>query len=849
MGTVSRQPLILVPTGDPAIFQAQHARTGYDHRPIFFAEQGGGSMALVKCRECMSNLSTEAPACQNCGTPVLAENRCDETREKEMGIAFDAARRRMEEEIKTILRTTIDGFYLVDTEGRILDANDAYCSMIGYSRDELRRIGVKGVEAIDTQEVIEARIRRILEKGSDRFETKHIRKDGRVIDVEASVNMMQGSGRLFVFMRDISERRRADEKLQKSERQLRSSQQIARLGSWDLDLITMKLDWSDQTFELFDQSPATFVPSFDEFARLVHPDDRSTMHAHFDRALAGDDDFPPTAVGIVNDSGRQWVLEVFGAVRRDGNGRPLSVYGTAQDITERKRMEAALRMSEKRYRAIVDQATDGIFIMDLQGKVLQVNPAFARSHGYTVDEMLRLGLDGIDVERTAPLPGRLARLLAGESLTFEVEHRRKDGSLLPLEVASVLVEFDDTKAIIAFHRDLSSRRRAEAENVRLETQLRQAQKMESVGRLAGGVAHDFNNMLTVILGQTELAIHALDPSNPLHNSLQEIQKAAQRSADLTSKLLAFARKQTVSPRVLDLNETVTGMLKMMQRLIGENIDLCWQPQPELWTVRMDPSQVDQILANLCVNAKDAISGVGKVTIEASNRTFGEDYCASHAEIVPGEYVLLAVSDDGCGMDTNTLSHIFEPFYTTKALGKGTGLGMATVHGIVKQNHGMIDVHSELGQGTTVLIYLPRTIESSGETPKPHLAEPAIRGRETILLVEDEPAILSLTTAILSGLGYAVVAARTPGEATRLAKEHAGRIQLLLTDVVMPEMDGRALAKNLLLLYPTLKCLFTSGYTADVIAHHGLLESGVHFISKPFSRSDLATKVREVLDGQ
>jgi CheY-like chemotaxis protein len=327
--------------------------------------------------------------------------------------------------------------------------------------------------------------------------------------------------------------------------------------------------------------------------------------------------------------------------------------------------------------------------------------------------------------------------------------------------------------------------------------------------------------------------------------LQQIHKAAERSADLTRQLLAFARKQTVAPQVLDLNNTVEGMLRLLRRLIGEDIDLAWLPGRELWPVKMDHSQLDQILANLCVNARDAIAGVGKVTIETANTVFDAEYCARHAGFVPGDYVLLAVSDNGCGMDAETLSRIFEPFFTTKEVGQGTGLGLASVYGAVTQNNGLINTYSEPGQGTTFKIYLPRHTDIVVQaTAEPQQA--AARGSETVLLVEDEPMMLELTMSMLEQLGYTVLAARTPGEAMRLAREHSGSIDMLITDVVMPEMNGRDLAGNLLALYPGMKCLFMSGYTANVIAHHGVLDEGVHFLEKPFLMTDLAANIRKAL---
>ncbi|MCF8088898.1 MAG: PAS domain S-box protein [Desulfotignum sp.] len=393
----------------------------------------------------------------------------------------------------------------------------------------------------------------------------------------------------------------------------------------------------------------------------------------------------------------------------------------------------------------------------------------------------------------------------------------------------------------------TERKQAEAEREKLQAQLSQAQKLESVGRLAGGVAHDFNNMLGVILGHTELALLKAEEDNDLISDLKEIQKAAKRSADITKQLLAFARKQTISPKQLDLNTTVESMLNMLRRLIGEDIDLVWQPTAHLWSVKMDPSQIDQILANLCVNARDAIAGVGKLTIETGKKTFDKEYCKEHAGFIPGDFVLLAVSDNGCGMSKDTQDNLFEPFFTTKEVSKGTGLGLATIYGIVKQNDGFINVYSEPDQGSTFKIYLPRVVTDEDNDKAIPEKKAAAGGTETILLVEDEPSILRMTRMMLERKGYTVLTATTPAEAVEKAKNHTDKIHLLMTDVVMPEMNGRDLSGKITDLYPDIRLLFMSGYTANVIAHQGVLDDGVAFIQKPFSMADMAEKVREVLD--
>lgn len=398
--------------------------------------------------------------------------------------------------------------------------------------------------------------------------------------------------------------------------------------------------------------------------------------------------------------------------------------------------------------------------------------------------------------------------------------------------------------------DITERKKTRDALKKLESQFIQAQKMESVGRLAGGVAHDYNNISGIIIGYAELAMGRLDPQDPLYGHIDEILTAAHRAADITRQLLAFARKQTVAPMVIDMNKAVEGMLKILRRLIGENIELTWLPGEGTWPVKIDPTQVDQILANLCVNAKDAISDVGKITIETRNIVLDKDYCTNHMGFVPGEFALLVISDDGEGMSPETLDKIFEPFFTTKDVGKGTGLGLATVYGIVKQNDGFINVYSELGKGTTIKIYLPRQGGQAATIVNEKSAQLPLGNGEVILLVEDDAPILKLGRMMLDSLGYTVLPAGTAEEALERARERAEEIRLLITDVIMPEMNGRELATTLEeTTCPGLKTLFMSGYTANVIAHHGVLDEDIDFISKPFSKRSLATKVHAILARQ
>lgn len=568
---------------------------------------------------------------------------------------------------------------------------------------------------------------------------------------------------------------------------------------------------------------------------------------------------------VPTNTGERRFWEYDNTLRAEGVSQPV-VRGLARDVTEIRKAERTLRESEKRLNQIVEFLPDATFVIDTQGRVTAWNRAMENLSGVPAAEMLGRG----GYAYAVPFFGKPRPILIDLVMNFDEEiagsyaffEKRQDHLVSeshyedfrgrgPAWFWNTAGKLYDTKGevigAIESIREITDQKLAAAEQHRLEAQLRQAQKMEAVGRLAGGVAHDFNNMLGVMVGYTELALMKIQPGDAISSYLKEIAKATRRSADLVRQLLAFARKQTIVPQVLDLNETVEGMLRMLRRLIGEDIHLIWKPTADPWLVNMDPTQIDQILANLTVNARDAIAGVGNITIETANVLFDEAYCRQHVGSIPGQYLMLAVTDDGCGMDKNTLELLFEPFFTTKPVGKGTGLGLPTVYGIIKQNNGFISVYSEPGQGSTFKVYLPR----HGLPAAPPAAEPALvrgpAGHETLLLVEDEPALLEIAEELLTHLGYEVIAAATPGRAIQLAREYPGEIHLLVTDVIMPEMNGRDLAQKILALRPGIKSLFMSGYTADVIAHHDVLNGQIHFLQKPFSLEHLAQKVRQALD--
>ena len=652
---------------------------------------------------------------------------------------------------------------------------------------------------------------------------------------------------------DITERKLAEKALQESEERYRSIVETTTEWIWEMDAAGRHTFTNPMVASILGYSPREFLEL--ELGSLLHEEDLALVRQKLPQLMAGRQGWQRWVLRWRHREGGYRYLESNARPILDGSGALLGYRGADRDITERMEYEAALRHSQALLQGVFESTDDCIFVKEENGRYVLHNEALRKFLERLLGDAFPAG--GIVGKRDHDfLPADIAdRLTANDDLV------RKSGKPLTIEESFLLegqyltflsrkfpfaLSAAANQGILGVAHDITDRKRAEEEKEKLQAQLLQVQKMESVGRLAGGVAHDFNNMLSVILGHAEMALEKADPSQPLHADLEEIRKAAVRSADLTRQLLAFARKQTVVPRDLDLNETIAGMLKMLRRLIGEGIELTWQPGADLWPIRMDPSQIDQILANLCINARDAISGFGMVGIRTENRVFDEPYCTAHPGFVPGEYVLLTVSDNGCGMEEETLACIFEPFFTTKELGKGTGLGLATVYGIVRQNNGFINVYSEPGRGTTFQVCLPRQAAMPEKLTERGAEGPAAQGHQTILLVEDEPAILSMTRMMLEHLGFTVLAAGSPSEALRLAERHPGQIHLLMTDVIMPEMNGRDLARNLLQLYPGLNRLFMSGYSADVIAPHGVLDEGVHFLQKPFSMQDLAARVREAL---
>ena len=733
------------------------------------------------------------------------------------------------------------GYVTISETGLILEANITAANLLGIARDDLVKLRFSRFILNEYQGTFYLLRKQILETSEPQScELQMARQGGAPFwaRLEATtVRDESGAPENRLVLSDITESKLAEVALRRSEAKLEKI--VSNIGDVvaliDQDGITRYK--SPNIERLFGWKPTEVVGR--DVLSNVHPEDKELVKNFFDTLLS-----EPNATGTTEyryqcrDGSYRWIEYTGVNLLHDPDLNGL--LGDYHDLSKRKQAGA-----ERELLAMaIAQAAEIVLITDALGDIEYVNPAFESLTGYTREEVigrnprfLKSGQQDVAFYREM-----WATLTRGKIWQGTLVDRKKDGTFITMET-SISPVHDSAGTIVNY---VAAKRDITLE-LSLRAQFDQAQKMESVGRLAGGVAHDFNNMLGVILGYTELALEQVGPAHPIFDDLQEIRNAAERSADLTRQLLAFSRQQTIAPKVLDLSETIAGMLKMLGRLIGEDIKLVFDPGKNLWPTKIDPSQLDQILVNLCVNARDAITDIGRITIEIGNSKFDEEFCASHAGFLPGEYVGVSVTDTGSGMDKATLAHIFEPFFTTKEMGKGTGLGLATVYGIVKQNRGFINVYSEVGEGTRFTIYLSRHVGDEAQKNAEEKASPDERGRETILLVEDEPAILSMTKVLLERQGYIVLAASTPDQAIGIAKEHANAIHLLMTDVVMPEMNGRELAKTLQELYPGLQLLFMSGYTANVIDHHGVLDSDVCFIQKPFSMHDLFAMIRKALD--
>jgi len=671
----------------------------------------------------------------------------------------------------------------------------------------------------------------------------------RLVTAKGNLRWVRASGkpivengkvvRLVGLLQDITEQRLAEDALQ---RELEFSRQIVDNmadGFVLLDGEGVTVDANAAFCEMTGLSRKELVGTRPPY-EYWPPEELDTIQAAFHETLA----LQPRTFELIfrRKNGERFPALISPSYLLDSQGKVLNYFATVKDMTESVRAV----QERERLMSAIEQSSESILITDIKGTIQYVNPAFERITGYTREEalgdnpsLLKSGEQGEDFYREL-----WEAITAGETWHGRLRNKRKDGSLFT-EDATISPVRDPAGNIVSFvavKRDIGREEE-------LEGQLRQSQKMDAVGRLAGGIAHDFNNMLGVILGHTEMALEQAEVESPLYDDLLQIQVAGKRSADLTRQLLSFARRQAIAPRQVDLNKAIGSTLSMLKRLIGEDIEIAWLPDPDLASIKMDTSQLDQIIMNLSVNARDAIGPEGgRITIATHNEVIDESTAALYPDATPGRYAVLSISDTGCGMDAYTVEHLFEPFFTTKEMGRGTGLGLATVYGIVKQNGGYITVNSKPGAGASFRVYLPG--QEDRILPKKEGVAEAIEhilsGGETILLVEDEAPLLAVNTRFLERMGYTVLPAPGPMEALEIAGRNGQEIDLLLTDVVMPGMTGREVWETLHGERPNLKCLFVSGYTADIMADHGVMNEAVHFLQKPFTMKDLAAKVREVL---
>jgi two-component system cell cycle sensor histidine kinase/response regulator CckA len=745
------------------------------------------------------------------------------------------------EELERYFNLSLDLLCIADTQGHFLRVNPEWEKVIGYSIVELENIRFLDlVHPEDVPATLKAMAALDDNQEANSFENRYRCRDGTYRWFEWRARPPQNQ-LIYAAARDITQRKKGELELRTSNELLSAFIHNSPIYAFikEVDATGSRTLYASENYV-----DMVGVPG----SQMVGKTMEELFPAEFAAKITADDQHVVQSGEIVKLDeeldGRSYTTIKFSI--RVGGKKYLAGYTI--DLTDRKQAEMALAESEETFRNIVQSSPMGIHLYELRDGELVFtgsNPA--------ADKILHIdnrSFIGLSIEEAFPplaateIPERYRRC-AEQGESWQNEQVTYQDTQITGAFEVYVFQMSPGRIAVLFN-DITPRKQAEEERGQLQVQLIQAQKMESVGRLAGGVAHDFNNMLGVILGHSELALKQLSPEHPVYKGLLNISKAAERSAELTRQLLAFARKQTVSPKTLHLNETVEGMLSMLQRLVGEDMDLLWLPGAEKAAVKIDPSQIDQILVNLIVNARDAIDFNGKIIIETRMVNIDANYCRNRAECVPGAYVQLTVSDTGHGMDEQTKAHIFEPFFTTKQSGKGTGLGLATVYGIVKQNKGFVNVYSEPEKGTTIKVYLPGSDVATDFDEKKAAVDAPLQGTETILLVEDEAQILELTRKMLEELGYTVLVAATPNQAISIAEKMDNGIDLLLTDVVMPEMHGRALAEKLTAMHPRMQTLFMSGYTADVIAHHGILDENIFFIEKPFGSSELSRKLRETL---
>jgi PAS domain S-box-containing protein len=780
------------------------------------------------------------------------ENRTPGHGASPQGSSKPAQNARQGEDLSTLERDVVDNaldcIIVISADGRVAEWNPAAERTFGYTRAEmLGQLLHEHIMLPEDAALHRAALQNLANGAAprligERLEMKASRKDGQVLDIELAIARTQNGGppRFIGFVRDITVRRRQEHALRESHKRLEQSQRIGRVGSWHLDLQTSVMTWSEQTYRIFGRDPATYKVDLDDVNNQMHPDDKEVVLAAFYKAIEENRPHEIEHRIVMPDGSVRHVWEHCEFHPGD-DGKPRYATGTCQDITDRRVADQQLRDSKERIRRIVDYSNDAVLLSDGRGKVTFASPVIERITGYSAEEFLHLNFfEQVHAADRQKLKDFSERVFAspGVPLRSQYRIRRKDEEWVWIEVTATNWRHEPAiGSIVANLRDVSER-------VSLEEQLNHATKMEGIGRLAGGVAHDFNNLLTAITGYAQLLEARLAHDSVLEAHAQRIIDAAGRATDLTRQLLAFSRKQILQPVVLDINARVKGMESLLLHIIGEDIELKTVLAADLRPVRADPSQVDQVIMNLAVNARDAMPRGGRLLIETENVHLDESYTATRPDVVAGKHVQISVTDNGVGMDAATRSRVFEPFFTTKGPGKGTGLGLATVYGIVRQSGGHIWLYSEPSAGTVFKIYIPASDGTPAVTAPARDALPA-GGTETVLVAEDEDAVRQLVGEVLTQAGYKVISAPNGHKALEMAQ--GVPVELLLTDVVMPGMSGATLARQVQAMSPQIKVIFMSGYTDEAIVDHGMLIEGIEFLQKPFSPAVLLRRVRHVLD--
>ncbi len=776
----------------------------------------------------------------------------EDRRLRDEGKRTEEALRESEKKYRTLVTQSPDGIFIVDLQGTFLAVNKAMCERLKYSEGEFLSMKIWDIVPEKYKDLHKKRLSDIQrgEIPNEAAEYEVRGKDEKIHYIEVLSTPYFSENEVIGFQgiaRDITERKQADEALHQSEEKYRL------LVENQTDLV-VKVNNEGRFLFVSPSYCEMFGKRADEllgqtFMPLVHPDDQAGT-AEAMRALYNPAHRAYVEQRAMTRHGWRWIGWQDTAVV-DPQGQVIEIVGVGRDITERKQTEEALGKSEKRFRDIAEYALEWIWEVNAEGQYTYASQVVEKILGYSPEEILQKHFYDLfhpDDKESLKKAGFAAFDTKQPFREFINRNVHKNGQIVWLSTNGIPM-LDDKGSLLGYRgadTDITDRKRAEEENAALQDQLRQSQKVEAIGQLAGGIAHDFNNLLTVIQGNSQLSLMDLQEGDPLKANIEEIQEAAKRAADLTRQLLAFSRKQILEMRVLDLNQVLQRLDKMLRRVIGEDIHLTMFLPESIWKVKADPGQIEQVIINLAVNARDAMPEGGKLTIETANVELDEEYAKRHIAVQPGRYVMLSMSDTGVGMTPEVRERIFEPFFTTKEKGKGTGLGLSTVYGIVKQSGGNVWVYSEPGQGTTFKIYLPQVDEPLEEL-REEVVKEISRGHETILLVEDEDVVRKLAVRVLKRQGYKVLEAPDGGKAFMLCEAYKEPIHLILTDVVMPGMSGRKLVDRLKVIHPEIKVLYMSGYTDNAILHHGILEPGTNFIQKPFTIDGLARKVREALD--